>query len=84
MRHAAFEGARKGIRANVVAPGLIDTSLGRLATKGRPGRAKTLVPLGRQGTGWETANAALFLISDDAAYMTGQVLCVDGGMSTIS
>ena len=84
MRHAAFEGARNGIRANVVAPGLIDTSLGRLATKGRPGRAKTPVPLGRQGTGWETANAALFLISDDAAYMTGQVLCVDGGMSTIS
>ncbi len=83
MRHAALEGARKGIRANVIAPGLIDTSLGRLATKGRPGRAKTPVPLGRQGTGWEVANAALFLISDAAAYITGQVLSVDGGMSTL-
>jgi len=84
MRHAAFEGARKGIRANIVAPGLIDTSLGRLVTQGRPGRTKTPVPLGRQGTGWETANAALFLISDEAAYITGQVLCVDGGMSTLA
>ncbi len=84
MRHAAMEGARRGIRVNIVAPGLIDTSLGRLATKGRPGRAKTPVPLGRQGTGWETANAALFLMSDEAAYITGQILSVDGGMSTIT
>ena len=62
-RHVAFEGARRGIRANVVAPGLMDTSIGRLATRGRPNRAATNIPLGRQGTGWETAYAALFLIS---------------------
>jgi NAD(P)-dependent dehydrogenase (short-subunit alcohol dehydrogenase family) len=81
MRHAGLEGERRGIRVNIVAPGLMDTSIGREATRGRPSRAKTPVPLGRQGTGWETAYAALFLISDEAAYITGQTLAVDGGMT---
>jgi NAD(P)-dependent dehydrogenase (short-subunit alcohol dehydrogenase family) len=80
-RHVAFEGARRGIRANVVAPGLMDTSIGRLATRGRPNRATTSIPLGRQGTGWETAYAALFLICDESAYITAQTLAVDGGLS---
>lgn len=80
-RHVAFEGARRAIRANVVAPGLMDTSIGRLATRGRPNRAATNIPLNRQGTGWETAYAALFLISEESAYITAQVLAVDGGLS---
>lgn len=80
-RHVAFEGARRGIRANIVAPGLMDTSIGRLASRGRPNRATTPVPLGRQGTGWETAYATLFLLSDESAYITGQLLAVDGGLS---
>lgn len=80
-RHVAFEGARRGIRANVVAPGLMDTSIGRLASRGRPNRAATSIPLGRQGTGWETAYAALFLISNESAYVTAQTLAVDGGLS---
>ena len=80
-RHVALEGERRAIRANVIAPGLMDTSIGRLASRGRPGREKTPVPLGRQGTGWETAYAALFLISDESAYVTGQTLAVDGGLS---
>jgi NAD(P)-dependent dehydrogenase (short-subunit alcohol dehydrogenase family) len=80
-RHVAFEGARRAIRANVVAPGLMDTSIGRLASRGRPNRATTNVPLNRQGTGWETAYATLFLICDESAYITGQVLAVDGGLS---
>ena len=80
-RHVAFEGARRAIRANIVAPGLMDTSIGRLASRGRPNRASTPVPLGRQGTGWETAYAALFLLSDESAYITGQLLAVDGGLS---
>jgi NAD(P)-dependent dehydrogenase (short-subunit alcohol dehydrogenase family) len=80
-RHVAFEGARRAIRANVVAPGLMDTSIGRLATCGRPNRAATSIPLNRQGTGWETAYAALFLISEESAYITAQVLAVDGGLS---
>jgi NAD(P)-dependent dehydrogenase (short-subunit alcohol dehydrogenase family) len=82
-RHVALEGARRGVRANVVAPGLIDTPLGRWASRGRPSRARTPVPLGRQGTGWEVAAATVFLLSDDASYITGQTLAVDGGLTLL-
>ena len=84
MRHAAREAAQRGGRVNVVAPGLIDTPLGRLATAGRPGRAQTRIPLGRQGTAQEVANAVVFLLSDEAAYITGQVVAVDGGLSSLA
>jgi NAD(P)-dependent dehydrogenase (short-subunit alcohol dehydrogenase family) len=82
-RHVALEGARRGIRANVVAPGLVDTPLGRVATQGRPSRADTRIPLGRQATAWEVSAPVVFLLSDGAAYVTAQILAVDGGLSLI-
>jgi NAD(P)-dependent dehydrogenase (short-subunit alcohol dehydrogenase family) len=79
-RQAAVEGAPR-LRVNQVVPGLIDTSLGRLASAISPRRDQVKIPLGRQGTAWEVAAAALFLLSDDAAYVTGQQLIVDGGLT---
>jgi NAD(P)-dependent dehydrogenase (short-subunit alcohol dehydrogenase family) len=84
MRHVALEGGRRGVRANIVAPGLVDTPLGRRATQGRPSRGRTPVPFGRQATGWEIAYAALFLTSDESVYITAQILAVDSGMTGIS
>ncbi len=83
MRHVALEGARRGLRANVVCPGLGDTPLGRAATAGRPSRGGTPIPFGRQATAWEIAYAVLFFLSDESVYVTGQTLAVDAGMTTL-
>jgi NAD(P)-dependent dehydrogenase (short-subunit alcohol dehydrogenase family) len=76
----ADHAAARRIRVNLVVPGLIDTSLGRLASNADPNREKRPIPLGRQGTAWEVAYAAAFLLSDEASYITGHSLVVDGGL----
>ena len=82
--------AKFGIRANVILPGLMDTPMAvdtrvRVLNKSREEIAAdrgAKVPLGRKmGTGWDVANAALFLASDDAGFITGVALPVDGGTS---
>lgn len=79
-RQSAVEGAPK-VRTNLLIPGLIDTSLGRLASQISPLRDQVRIPARREGTAWEVANAGLFLISDEASYVTGQSLVVDGGLT---
>ncbi|MCW7541627.1 SDR family oxidoreductase [Aquabacterium sp. A7-Y] len=80
-RAVAFAGQARALRANVIAPGLIDTPLGRDASRLRPARAARPLPFGRQGTGWEVAYATLFLLCAESSYVNGQVLIADGGLS---
>ena len=77
-RSVAAEVARLGIRVNVVAPGLIDTEM---IKKAPLDNIKTLIPMGRIGQPGEIAKVVRFLCSEDASYVTGQVLAVDGGRS---
>ena len=79
-RQSAVEGAPR-IRTNLLIPGLIDTSLGRLASQLSPLRDKVFIPARRQGTAWEVAYGALFLLSGESSYVTGQSLIVDGGLT---
>jgi NAD(P)-dependent dehydrogenase (short-subunit alcohol dehydrogenase family) len=79
-RHAAIEGAPR-IRTNLLIPGLIDTSLGRLASRLSPLRDQVFIPARRQGTAWEVAYGALYLLSGESSYVTGQSLIVDGGLT---
>lgn len=76
-RAVASEVARLGIRVNVVAPGLIETDM----IKGAPiDNIKAVIPMARIGKPEEVARVVRFLCSDDASYITGQVISVNGGM----
>jgi 3-oxoacyl-[acyl-carrier protein] reductase len=78
---AAKELASRQIRVNAIAPGFIDTDMTRQLPEAKIERAVGGVRMGRAGTPSDVANAALFLASDLSAYITGQILGVDGGMS---
>ena len=86
-QNLAVTNAKHGIRANAILPGFIDTPMANDAAARAQGVDRSvvadlrasMVPLGRQGTAWDVANAALFLASDEAAFITGILLLVDGG-----
>ncbi|HTZ09419.1 MAG TPA: glucose 1-dehydrogenase [Acidimicrobiales bacterium] len=82
-RELAVEYARRGIRANALCPGPVDTPLlaELLADPERRRRRLVHIPMGRLGRPEEVARAALFLASDDASFMTGSALVVDGGIT---
>ncbi len=78
----ALEVASRGITANVVAPGLIETDMTRALTESARDEWALKIPLRRLGTPADIASAVCFLASDEASYITGQVLAVNGGMYT--
>ena len=79
-KSVARELASRGITANAVAPGFIDTDMTEALGEQTRELLKTRIALGRLGTAEDVANAVLFLASDLAAYVTGQVITVDGGL----
>jgi 3-oxoacyl-[acyl-carrier protein] reductase len=81
VRTVAVEAARHGVRVNALAPGLFDAGMVKATPRERLAATIAHIPLGRLGTDEELARAALFLLSDDASYVTGQTLVVDGGLS---
>jgi 3-oxoacyl-[acyl-carrier protein] reductase len=76
----AREVASRNITVNVVAPGLIDTDMTRAVAEKAQAEWESIIPLKRLGTPQDIAAAVCFLASDEAAYITGQVLAVNGGM----
>jgi len=88
-RSLAIEYAPHGIRVNCIAPGMMDTPMGVDSVARATGvdreavatKRAALVPMGHQGTSQDVANAALFLVTDDSAFITGTVLPVDGGFT---
>ncbi|HEY2263792.1 MAG TPA: SDR family oxidoreductase [Streptosporangiaceae bacterium] len=78
-RQVAREGMARGIRANLVVPSLVDTPLGREASRLNPGRTAHRLPFGRQATAWEVAYATVWLLSGESSYVNAHPLVLDGG-----
>lgn len=85
VRSAAASYARQGLRVNAVAPGLVETPLAESITSNESARkfSESMHPLGRLGNPREIAAALAFLLSPDNGWVTGQVLGVDGGLSSL-
>jgi NAD(P)-dependent dehydrogenase (short-subunit alcohol dehydrogenase family) len=79
VRTLATEGARHGITANAVLPGMIATEQALAMPEQVLGRVRGVMPMGRMGEPAEVAHAVSFLCSEQAAYVTGQMIGVDGG-----
>lgn len=77
----AREVGKKNVTANCIAPGFIMTEMTEVLADAVKEAAKQIIPVKRFGKAEEVARAVAFLASDDAGYITGQVLCVDGGMA---
>ena len=77
----ARELASRGIRVNAVAPGFIETEMLDQMTDAAKEAGNAQIPFGRYGKKEEIANTVAFLASEKASYITGQVICVDGGMA---
>ena len=73
--------ASRGVTVNAVAPGFIDTDMTAALSETAKNAALGSIPMGRMGTPENVAKAVVFLAGEDAGYITGQVLAVDGGMS---
>jgi 3-oxoacyl-[acyl-carrier protein] reductase len=80
-RTLAAELAPRGVRVNAVVPGLVAAGMAARLDPSLAARKRAAIPLGRFGAADEIASAVLFLASDDAAYIVGQALVVDGGLS---
>ena len=80
-RTLGSELAPRGIRVNTIVPGLIDAGMVKRADRRRISEAAARIPMGRLGRAEEVAAATLFMASDDASYITGQVLIIDGGIT---
>jgi len=76
----AREAATRGITVNAIAPGFIETEMTRKLSEDLQTKLKNLIPMGRFGSPEDVANAVVFLAGPEAAYITGQVLSVNGGM----
>jgi len=80
-RALAVEVASKGVTVNAVAPGMVETEMSSNVRGMADDKIRKSIPLGRYGTPEDVAGVVVFLASDDGAYITGQVVTVDGGMT---